>query len=107
MKTILSGKARQKEECIAFVMDWCKEHELNPQIISPKAGAEVVIGCKVSFVDCAKVCIYEESNDLIVESTAGDVTILDDPGPSKTGASLGFVNHLGSFLEKLNPLRFI
>lgn len=50
MKSILSGKARQREECIAFVMDRCKEHGLNSQIIPPKAGAEVVIGCKVSFV---------------------------------------------------------
>ena len=61
----------------------------------------------MSFANCAKISIFDESNDLVIESMAGDITILNAPASPRTGSLFGFVDSLKSFLNQLNPLHLI
>ena len=101
MKTILSGKAQQLSECVAFVTERCKADELNPNVKPMKEGTGVIIRCPLSFMLCYKFTIYEEANDLIIESIAGDCTILADPAPPRARSLFGFGNLFGFVYEKL------
>lgn len=90
MRTVLPGKARQIEECTGFVMETLESCGLRPSVVPAESGIGVVVRCPMSFLVCYRFDIFETEDDLVVESVAGDITIMDDSKNSRSGLFDGF-----------------
>ena len=80
MKTTLSRKADQLQECVAFAMERCKAHGFIPNGDPVKTEAGFSIRSSSGMINC-EITIFEVGNDLIIDSKAGKTLILSDPAP--------------------------
>ncbi len=100
MKTILSGKAHQLSECVAFAVNRCKAHGLDPNDEPTTTDTGVAIRSRSESFSI-KISVHDE--DLIIESKAKFTpsVIMSDPAPPLYNLFL-FGNLFGWISDKLS-----
>ncbi len=80
MKTVITGKSQQLQECVDFAIERCKAHGFSLNCEQMKQDDSFSISSS-NGVLALTFSFYQVGNDLIVESKALKCLVLTDPAP--------------------------